>query len=129
VENIVHIFHAKIDWLGSPLREVFRRARAAWLAEGIGGEKIQRDGIFFSFEQLEPETLKLLGLDETGLEEIDGLALIPVSRVIAASSEGLCISGEEPGDKLYRSHLRFVQDALRKLGFNQAVANGDGEHV
>jgi len=117
VVNAVYVFKVEAAWEGSQLQRRLRRVKKQILKlkpvdGGMTEEEIQRDGVWFYFDELSPEAVDALGIE--GRDEIDGVGIAPIEIFMPGRTAADFPSWD--GGRIYTSHFMFVQKGLQELG-------------
>lgn len=121
VENLLYFHKVEPVWDGTPMRELLLAVKSGLLKNGTTEEEIQRDGLWFSTDELTPEEISRLGVSGDGLKEIDRWGLFPAMRFSDLMSNEM---SEEPlGRKsdlfvgledIYFTHIHYVYWGLKR---------------
>lgn len=111
VFNFVHVFWGKIQWEGSNFQKVLRKLKEDFIASGeITQESIDESGMWVKFDELTPEELDSLAIEEQN--EINMMGIYPLTFI----NKALKKENRHLREGFYYRHLKRIQMGLEKMG-------------
>ncbi|MEX2090581.1 MAG: hypothetical protein WD989_00405 [Candidatus Paceibacterota bacterium] len=113
IENPVHIFLAQIEWENSPLRQVMLEMRDKFLKEKewLTKSYIKERGVSIFFDELTQKQVVSLDIEE--IDEIDGIAVVPLERIQQLQDELRPLPREKR--VIYLSHTIWINRAITQI--------------